>query len=411
MAKKDDEIAEVDSSKFLKSFMLNKQNKSLYYKKVEHDYRISSGSILLDEMIGTLAPCMFRFYGASGGGKTSCMLSYMKDFLETVPKAKGIYFKSEGRFSDTLRNNSGISFVDDEIDWQDGKCIIIETNFYEGVFNLVEQLIKGNFDNKFFFIVDSMDGLILQGDGEKDFSEAIKVAGGATLSTLAMKKLSVPLSAGGHYLGLISQQRANIKTNAYTHEVNQMKLDSSGGNALIHFPDVILEFYTVKVDSQYFESNEDINPARPKAINDFDKMSKDQPVGHMVRGFVRKSDSNVQNMPLAYPIRYDRPGECIWWEREVMLKLIADSWISIKTTGNVVPEDGFNELLSNYDIPEFEPTKGKLNAERALKESGALELFWKLFKKENRERHIVDEKGRRCGFMVINAITQKVDLD
>lgn len=396
--------AEDASISFAKNFIKSKDNSIYYYSDAESDYRISSGSLILDDMIGMLPPCLFRLYGASGGGKTSCVLSYLRSFLSTVPKSKGVYFKSEGRFSDTLRKNAGVKFVSNPMDWKAGTCLIIETNFYEGVFNFIDGLVKTpkNLD-KYFFIIDSIDGLIKYDDSQKGFDEASKVAAGATLATLAMKRFAVPLHAKGHYWAIISQQRAKVSI-GYVHEVNQMKLDCSGGNALAHFPDVILEFLSVDVNKQYFPSNDSsLEPARAASVRDFASSKKDVPYGHLARGYIRKSDTNVQNLPFEYPVRYDRaPGESIWWERETMLKLIADGWLNVGTS--VTPNEDFNSILGKYSIPTFSSIRGKAKAERDLLESGALKLFRDLFQKEISEKNKFDENGKHIGYTIIDEL-------
>lgn len=399
-----EEEAEDPSVSFAKNFIKSKDNSVYYYSDSNAEYRISSGSLILDDMIGMLPPCLFRLYGASGGGKTSCVLSYLRSFLSVAPSSKGVYFKSEGRFSDTLKRSSGIKFVTKPEDWKTGTCLIIETNFYEGVFNFIDGLVKTpNNPDKYFFIIDSIDGLIKYDDSQKGFDEASKVAAGATLATLAMKRFAVPLHAKGHYWAIISQQRTKVSI-GYVHEVNQMKLDCSGGNALAHFPDVILEFLSVDVNKQYFPSNDNsLEPARAASVRDFSSSNKDAPYGHLARGYIRKSDTNVQNRPFEYPVRYDRePGCSIWWERETMLKLIADGWIIIGNS--VTPNDDFNVILEKYNIPTFNGVRGKAKAEKELLESGALKLFRDLFQREIAEKNKFDEDGRHIGYTIIDEL-------
>lgn len=404
MCAKQDE--KVESKLFAKSFLTSKSNADYYYlDNKETDYKISSGSLILDDMIGLLPPCLLRLFGASGGGKTSCILSYLKNFLTVVPESKGVYFKTEGRFSDTLKKNAGVKFVSNPEDWEIGTCLIVETNFYEGVFNFIDSLIKlKDNEEKYFFVIDSIDGLIRYDDNQKGFDEASKVAAGATLATLAMKRFAVPLHARGHYWAIISQQRSKV-TIGYVHEEKQMKLDSSGGNALIHFPDVILEFFPVEVAKQYFPSNDSsLEPARAASVKDFSSMKKDVPYGHLARGCVKKSDANVQNLPFEYPVRYDRaPGESIWWEREVMLKLLADNWIS-GSGPMVAPIEYFNDILEKYGIERVPNIRGKVAMERRLQENGALELFRKLFAKEIAEKNKYDESGKHIGYEILDEL-------
>ena len=82
------------SSDILNSFL--KQNATDHYNFEEAiDYKVSSGSLQLDlHLGGGLGPGLHRFVGMNEGGKTSAALSFMKNFLEKTPKAKGFYIKA-----------------------------------------------------------------------------------------------------------------------------------------------------------------------------------------------------------------------------------------------------------------------------------------------------------------------------
>ena len=60
-----------------------KENKQFHLNyEPTYDYTVSSGSLMLDlEMGGGLKPSIFRATGISEGGKTSCSLSFAKNFL------------------------------------------------------------------------------------------------------------------------------------------------------------------------------------------------------------------------------------------------------------------------------------------------------------------------------------------
>ena len=64
-----------------------KQNKDYHYNfESEHDYTVSSGSLLLDvEMGGGIKPGVIRSTGVTEGGKTSCGLSFARNF-QKIPK-------------------------------------------------------------------------------------------------------------------------------------------------------------------------------------------------------------------------------------------------------------------------------------------------------------------------------------
>jgi len=106
MTKKTKEVkVETESGKIitsqdqLKSFLKN--NKDSHYNFEESiEYKISSGSLLLDYFLnGGIGTGLHRFCGINEGGKTSCALQFMKNFLDQPKKRKGFYIKAEGRLS------------------------------------------------------------------------------------------------------------------------------------------------------------------------------------------------------------------------------------------------------------------------------------------------------------------------
>ena len=75
----------------------------------EPNYVVSSGSLLLDnEMSGGIRPGVIRASGVSEGGKTSCALSFARNFQDTVKNGMVIYIKSEGRLSPEMIERSGV---------------------------------------------------------------------------------------------------------------------------------------------------------------------------------------------------------------------------------------------------------------------------------------------------------------
>jgi hypothetical protein len=166
------------SSDILSSFL--KQNAQDHYNfEQEIDYKVSSSSLQLDlHLGGGLGPGLHRFCGMNEGGKTSSALSFMKNFLENTPKSKGFYIKAEGRLSKEMRERSGVNFVFSAEEWVEGTCFVFESNIYETVVDAMRQLVAKNDEgNVYFFLLDSVDGLISKGDLDKGFEDSNKVAG------------------------------------------------------------------------------------------------------------------------------------------------------------------------------------------------------------------------------------------
>ena len=139
-----------------------KQNQSDHYNfEEERDYTVSSGSLKLDiEMGGGIKPGVIRASGVTEGGKTSCALSFARNF-QKIENSMVVYIKSEGRLSDEMLERSGV-------DTSEEKFFVYKCNIFESVIDLLRQLVHSNpNDTRYMFIVDSMDALVPRGDLEK----------------------------------------------------------------------------------------------------------------------------------------------------------------------------------------------------------------------------------------------------
>jgi RecA/RadA recombinase len=242
MAKKKEDGSIVTSNEVLSSFL--KSNKEDHYNfEDDFDFKVSSGSLQLDiQLGGGFGPGLHRFCGINEGGKTSAALEVMKNFLRTVPNAKGFYIKAEGRLSNEMKERSGVPFTTKAEDWNVGTCFVFESNIYETVVDAMRNLVANNEENiKYYFLLDAVDGLITKGDLDKTFEDSNKVAGGAVIAANFMKRMSIALAKRGHIAVFISQVRADIKLDPYS-KAPIRQTSATGGNALLHFANWILEF-------------------------------------------------------------------------------------------------------------------------------------------------------------------------
>lgn len=294
-----------------------KDNKEDHYNfEDEVYYKVSTGSLNLDiATSGGLSPGLHRFIGMNEGGKTSEALEVAKNFLKTVKDSRALLFKAEGRLSKEVKERSGIKFVTDPKEWVDGTCFVFECNIFETVSELMKDLIQSNDENKkYIFILDSVDGLITKGDKEKTLSEATKVAGGAVISSMLMKKISLALSKRGHMAIFISQVRSDIKLDPYAANKEVRQTSATGGNALLHFANWILEF-----EPRY---NKDLILEKPNEKYD---PNKNRIIGHNVKIAIKKSTNESTNSKIQYPIKYGRKdGSSVWKEYEIIDQIL--SW-------------------------------------------------------------------------------------
>lgn len=307
-------------NKILDSYLKNNQEDHYNFEQ-EIDYKVSTGSLMLDiELGGGVGPGVHRACGATSGGKTSETLLIMKNFLDTIPNSRGFIIKSEGRLDNEMKVRSGITFVYSSEEWKDGNCFVFETNIYETAIGALRELVKNNPENKrYFFIIDSIDALIPKEDSEKSFAEAFKVAGGALLGSKFLQKMTLALTKYGHMCWMISQVRSNIKINPYQKDVPRLG-DFSGGSALLHYSNLILEFEQRHQKDLILK--DDKKPASERG----------NILGHYAKVKIDKSLNEKHLVKIQYPIKYGRTGgKSIWVEYELINLLL--SWDLLNRSG------------------------------------------------------------------------------
>ena len=339
------------SKSLLNNFLKNNKEDHFNFEE-QINYRVSSGSIEFDHHLdGGFGPGLHRFVGMNEGGKTSASLEVMKNFLK-MPQSKAVYFKAEGRLSDEMIKRCGVKFVFNYDDWEDGTCFVFESNIYETVVDLMRQLVNSNEEkNKYCFCLDSVDGLIKKADNEKTFEESTQIAGGASIAAAFMKKMSIAIGKRGHMAIFISQVRADIKLDPYS-KAPVRQTTATGGNALLHFANWIIEFEPRFNGDQILlnPSNKKMDPRTNPAI------------GHYAKVVVKKSPNEKTNTRISYPIRYGRiGGNSIWVEKEIVGAL--EAWEFIKKTGAWISiTQDFKEVLAEggFSLPEKIQGENKL---------------------------------------------------
>lgn len=384
MSKKNKEEIEssniITSQAQIKNF-LKRNEESHYNFEPTIDYKVSSGSLLFDYKLGGgLGTGLHRFVGINEGGKTSCALQFMKNFLDQPTKRKGFYIKAEGRLSKEMIDRSGVKFVFDADDWKEGTCFVFESNIYETVFDALRELVGKNDEKiQYFFLLDSVDGLIRKGDLDKTFEESQKVAGGAVIAADLMKRMSIALQKRGHICIFISQVRADIKLDPYS-KAPVRQTTATGGNALLHFANWIIEF-----EARY---KGDLILQDEKAAYD---EQKNPLIGHVVKVTIKKSPNEKTNSIIKYPIRYGRKnGTSNWIEKEIFDFLLMwdfaeqkGAWINFDADFlNILKEAGF------VDFPE--KIQGTAKFEALINENEKLKKFLFNYISQN---HLIFDDG------------------
>lgn len=274
---------------------LDNNAKFFYQNAEEPAFVVSSGSLKLDiQMGGGLRPGVLRLTGTTEGGKSNCALSFARNFVGTVDNSYIVYFRAEGRLSDELLNRHALL--------NHPRLQIVKGNIYEKIIGFIADLVKNNPTGaKYLFIIDSADAMIPLGDLEKKAEDANKVAGGAVLTSDMLRRMANMFIAFGHICLIISQKRDQVSLDKYA-KADPRVTNASGGNALLHYSDWILEF-----QYRYFG---DLITSLPD--------QKGEILGHNCKIVFRKSPNEKTYVKVEYPIRYGRVnGKSVWVEREI----------------------------------------------------------------------------------------------
>tara|TARA_R100000234_G_C5003253_1_gene181317 strand:+ start:2093 stop:3286 length:1194 start_codon:yes stop_codon:yes gene_type:complete len=357
----------------LESFLKN--NKESHYNFEETIfYKVPSGSMTLDFYLGGgLGTGLHRFVGMNEGGKTSCALQFMKNFLDVEDgDRKGFLIKAEGRLSPEMIERSGVKFVTNTEDWTAGTCFVFETNIYETAVDAMRQLVGKNEEkNKYFFIIDSVDGLLRKDDLAKSFEESQKVAGGAVVAGTFMKKCATALQKFGHIAIFVSQVRDDIKLDPYS-KAPIRQTSATGGNALLHFANWILQFEA--------RNKSDLILQDEKSIPD---VQKNPYIGHQVKVTVKKSPNEKTNLVIKYPIKYGRKnGTSNWVEKEIS-NFIQGWGLVVKKGAWLSFDDDVIERAKKFNVDLPNQIQGVPKLESLISKNEDVKKFFIGYIKEN----------------------------
>lgn len=309
-----------------------KEHKAEHYNFQERvDWKISTGSLLLDtSMGGGINPCLLRLCGNNNEGKTPQALEILRNFLTSVPNSKAFWIIAEGRgLSKENQERCQLKFVYTAEEWDIGTVFVLESNVFELFIKCVKNLVLNNPDNiKYGFVVDSVDGLQLRDDKEKDVTENNRVAGTPMLSKKMLQSLSLGMFKYGHLMILISQVTSEIKLDPYAKTTNRGG-NFSGGNSLLHGADWILEYQTT-YNGDYILDNPSgkLNDGKSKSIGKWCKVQ-------LQKSAIEASRKQI----IQYPIKFGKKPSGIWLEYEIVDTMLAfelvkkaGAWLTISDT-------------------------------------------------------------------------------
>lgn len=332
-----------------------KNNKKKHYNNaVEINYRIPSGSLKLDLYTSGGLPCgVHRFVGPNQTGKTSQALAFMAQFLKARKNdGKALYFNAEGRLTKFFREKfPNIKWVYSPEEWEIGTCLVVESNIYEFICQVTDDLIKAESPNKYYIVVDSIDALSTENDMDKNYGQHGEVASGPRLAGVWMRRVQIPVNRLGHYLVLISQIRNNIKTSMYEASPKK-QVEASGGNALLHAASYILDFQ-MRYGSDIVTKNGEGKP----------DPDKNPIVAEMAKVVIAKSGDDNNKYTISYPVKR---GGGIWVEKEIFDILI--SYGLLKKKGSWLESE--ENAVKEFNLPE--KIQGEANFIKYLEENAEI---------------------------------------
>lgn len=320
---------------------LFKSSKSDIYNHEEdnHSQTPCSSLIMNSIMGGGLPSGATRIIGNSSGGKSSIALDFMFNFLKIPLKNKGVYADSEGKLNKNIQERSGVKFVTDPELWEDGTCLIVQTNVFEFLFSFMGDLMRNNPTNtKYFFVIDSIDMLARRDDLIKNMEDSAKVAGGAVLTSVFLKQTSAAMAKRGHYCVFISQVRDAVKIDPRQKTDTNKQGKASGGHALEHAPEWVLNVLPRFQDDIIKEDENDRNS---------------KPIGHYCKIDIVKSNNETYGQMIRYPIKYGRVGgTSVWIERELSSFCLMWDFVKKEKSSYYFQEPLLTELKEKgFEIP------------------------------------------------------------
>jgi len=283
---------------------------------------ITTGSLSLDIALGGgfRSASVSLFYGDKESGKTSQGLSWGRNWQKHYgEKGWVVFFDAEGRLTNYKKKASGI---DSE------RLILVRSNASEAIFRTIQTLILENKeDNKYFFIIDSVNAMTVEDERKKVIGEMAAVAGGARINSAALKRLSLPIHTKGHHLYICSQERVSNITGS------GKKSSPSGGKAPGFYGDTIAKMGLA------FKANS------PQVILDGDKQ-----IGRITSIKFEKTANEETSTSVDVPIKFKHTGG-IWSEYDTINCAIAwglilkrGAWYSFSDTMISLAKDKLPDL-------------------------------------------------------------------
>lgn len=263
---------------------------------------------------------------------SNCVLTCFNNALNTVENSKAIWFKAEGRLDQDVMDRSGAKFVFSADEWEVGTILVMESNIYEFIIDLINDLVKNNPNKyRYLFAIDSADALIRRDDEKKSSAEGERVGAGGMLMSLMFKKAGLVLNKLGHCLFVMSQIRAKVETDKYAPQDQNKNVGGGGSNALTHGVNQVWNFK---------------GRNKSKNIEEGDKV-----VGHYCEISLSKGVKERIDVVVKYPVRHNQTnGKSVWKEYEIADLLV--TWGYVEKRGSWLKFD--SDFIAELRAAKFE---------------------------------------------------------
>ncbi len=253
-------ISGEEVSKNLLGSLLGGYRESHYNGIKKKSYDISSGSLLLDEHVKLKSGQIIRMGGPQETGKTSQSLLFLQNYLNTVPKSKGMYINAEAKFGEEIRKRSGMKFTENNDEWDYGSVFVFHTNIFDAICDTLNSLFKQMYESEEHLgvILDSIDCLMLAQSLKKEMTDGKKPAGVNYLTKEFFRRLGHPISSYNGLLMMITQYSSTFQIEAYSKTPPSM-MEGNQTNALNHQASYGL-YYRPRYQGDYILENQEEKP-------------------------------------------------------------------------------------------------------------------------------------------------------
>ncbi len=340
-------------SKNLLGSLMNGYKDTIYNHINPVRKKISTGSLVLDSYINITSGGTVRVGGAQAeSGKSSECILLAQNYMQTMPKSKGLLINAEARLSEEFKTRTGAKFVEKPEDWVYGTIFVMHTNVMESFCPILQSLLSSMFEQgeNLVAIVDSIDMCTLKNSGDKVFGDSTKIAGVPFLTKELFRRIGHLIDRYNALLLITSQYSSTISLDPHGPKEPPKLVQGSAANALNHMCNNAI-YYRPRYQGDLILEDDNEKPDR----------LKNKILGVYATVEIKKSSNDTTGTVVRIPIKKGRIGNSIWVEKEVADLILDNSlatrkgaWINFgEVTINAAKEEGVELKVSIQGKPQL----------------------------------------------------------